>query len=348
MSGRASALIGLLAAVMAAPAAYATYPERPLTLINPYPSNGTPDINGTPRITKLVKMMQTLSVPSLPDSLAQQTVQILGGALRQTVKVERRPTGQTLNGVRDATTAGADGYTLLFVGNPALTNYPALGHKLPYDARKGLAPVAPLAWMPMALIAATEYVARDTQELIERARRRSGAVNYASPGNGSTAHLVGELFRQRAGIDVVHVPYNGSNPAMTAVITGQVEFGFVPLPAVLPYLENGKVRVLGIASSRRHPVLPQTPTLAEAGLPDFEAEGWFGIFVPAGVGPAIVSLLNYEINRGLQDEAVQQELLLQGLLPARASVEEFRNRIERERERWTILARTLPRAAPAP
>jgi tripartite-type tricarboxylate transporter receptor subunit TctC len=345
---RAAVLACLLAGVVSAPAAQGTYPERPLTLINPYPPNGAPDIIGTPRITKLVKMMQTLSVPSLPDSLAQQTAQILGGALQQTVKIERRPTGKTLNGVSDAAVAGADGYTLLFVGNPALTNYPALGHKLPYDARKGLAPVAPLAWMPMALVAATEYVAKDTQELVDRARRRPGLVNYASPGDGSTAHLTGELFRRRAGIDVVHVAYNGSNPAMTAVITGQVEFGFVPLPAVLPYLENGKLRILGIASPRRHPVLPQTPTLAEAGLPDFEAEGWFGVFAPAGVGPAIVSLLNYEINRGLQDEAVQQELLAQGLLPARASVEDFRSRIERERERWTALARTLPQAAPAP
>ncbi|MGH8617910.1 MAG: tripartite tricarboxylate transporter substrate-binding protein [Burkholderiales bacterium] len=344
MRRRAAALAGLLAATMAA--AQAAYPERPLTLINPYPSNGTPDINGTPRITKLVKMMQTLSVPSLPDSLAQQTLQILQGSLRTTVKLERRPTGKTLNGVRDVAQADADGYTLLFTGNPALTNYPALGHKLPYDAGRGLAPVAPLAWMPMALIASTEHVAKDTQELIERARRRPGAVNYASPGDGSTAHLTGELFRRRAGIDVVHVAYNGSNPAMTAVITGQVEFGFVPLPAVLPYLENGKLRILGIASSRRHPVLPQTPTLAEAGLPDFEAEGWFGVFVPAGVDAAIVSLLNYEINRGLQDEATQRELLAQGLLPARASVEEFRTRIERERARWMELARTLPRGTP--
>lgn len=332
----------------AGPAAHATYPERPLTLINPYPSNGAPDITGTPRITKLIKMMQTLSVPSLPDGLALQTVQILQGALRTTVRIERRPTGKTLNGVRDAALAEGDGYTLLFTGNPALTNYPALGHKLPYDARQGLAPVAAVAWMPIALVAATAHVANDTQDLIERARRRPGAVNYASPGDGSTAHLAGELFRRRAGIDVVHVSYNGSNFAMNAVITGQIEFGFVPLTAVLPYLEGGKLRVLGIASPQRHPAVPQTPTLAEAGLPEFEAEAWFGVFAPAGVNPAIVSLLNYEINRGLQDEAVQRELLAQGLVPARGSVEEFRARIERERARWADLARTLPRAAPSP
>jgi tripartite-type tricarboxylate transporter receptor subunit TctC len=323
----------------AAAGAQTAYPDRPLTVINPYPSTGSPDISGTPRITKLIKMMQTLSTPSLPDQLAQQLVFILGGTLGQVPQLERVPKGNTANGARQAARAPADGHTLLFIGSQPVTITPVFQPRLAPDPLKGLVPVALLARMPIALIAARAHPARTVQEVIERARRDPGAVTAGSAGDGTTSHLTAELFRQRAAPGLVPVSYNGSVPAMNAVITGQVEFGFVPLAAVLPILGGGKLKLLGIASPERHPALPEIPTIAESGVPGFEAEGWFGVFVTAGTGASIVSLLNYQINRGLREDARRREWIALGLLPALGTAEEFQALIEQDRMLWAGLLR---------
>lgn len=313
------------------------YPDRPLTLVVPFPATGSADITGTPRITKLIKMMQTLSTPSLTDSLAQQLAQVLTGALGQPVNLERHPSGKTIAGTRYAARATPDGYTLLFAGNPTITIYPSLYPSLPFDPARDLMPVATIAWLPIALIAASDNPAQTVGYLIERARLMPGQINYAAVGDGSTAHLTGELFRVMSGTEIVRVNYNGSVPAVNAVFTRQVEFGFVPLTAVLPYLEGGKVRIIAVASAARHPAAPEVPTIAESGLTGFEASGWFGVFAPARTSSAIVSLLNYEINKALATEALQRALSSQGLLAAPGSSEEFRALIEKDRARWARL-----------
>jgi tripartite-type tricarboxylate transporter receptor subunit TctC len=317
------------------------YPDRPLTLVVPFPPIGSADIYGAPRITKLVKMMQTLSTPSLSDSLALELVQSLSGALDRPVNLDRHPRGRTIPGTRHATRAKPDGYTLLFADNPTITIFPALYPKLPFDPHKDLLPVAAFARMPIVLISASDNTATTVRHVTDRARMAPGQINYATVGDASTSHLTGELFRIASGAQIVPVTYNGSVPAINAVVTRHVEFGFVPLPAVLPYLDGGKVRVIAIAAASRHPAVPAVPTIAESGLPGFEANGWFGVFTPARTPGAIVSLLNYEINRALSEEALQRTLLARGFTPAPGSSEEFRELIQKDSERWGKLVRGL-------
>jgi tripartite-type tricarboxylate transporter receptor subunit TctC len=306
----------------------------------PFPATGSADIYGSPRITKLVKMMQTLSTPSLTDTLALELVQSLSGAFERPVNLQRHPRGKTIAGTIHAARAKPDGYTLLFAGNPTITIFPSLYSKLPFDPLKDLLPVAAFAHMPIALITESDNPARSVRDVIDHARMLPGQINYAIPGDASTAHLTGELFRAMSGTHIVHVTYNGSVPAINAVVTRHVEFGFVPLPAVLPYVEGGKIRIIAVSSGSRHPSVPSVPTVAESGLAGFDAYGWFGIFTPARTSGAIVSLLNYEINKALAEEALQRSLLTQGFTAAPGSTEEFRELIRKDSERWAPLVRS--------
>ena len=336
---RAFALFGLLLGQSLGSDAY---PDRPLTLVVPFPTSGSADISGNPPITKLIKMMQTLSTPSLTDVLAQDLAYTLSSALGQPVNIKRHPGGKTVDGARYAARSAPDGYTLLFAGNPTITIFPSVYRRLPFDPQRDLIPVANLARMPIALITASDNPAKTVRHVIERARFMPGQINYAVVGDGSTAHLTGESFRAASGIELVHVNYNGSIPAINAVITRNIEFGFVPLPAVLPFLIGGKVRIISIASAGRHPAVPAVPTIAESGLDGFEASGWFGVFVPARTSGATVSLLNYEINRALSEESLQRMLNGKGLVAAPGSPEEFRILVEHDRERWARLLKALP------
>jgi tripartite-type tricarboxylate transporter receptor subunit TctC len=310
---------------------HAEYPDRPVALILPFPATGSTDISGIPRISKLLRIMQNVSAPSLTDDMVQQLRQTLAGGLGQPVNLLRRVGG---NGTRYVARSAADGYTLLFADNPTITVFPALNPSPSFDALRDLVPVAMFARMPIALITVADRPQESLRDVIERARRLPGSINYASAGDGSTSHLTGELFAAMSGAQIVHVNYNGSLPAMNAVLTGQVELGFVPLPAVLPYLGGGKIRIIAMASGTRHPAVAGIATIAETGVADFDASGWFGIFAPARTPSAIVSLLNYDINRALSEDLLQRSLIAQGMLPAPGSSEDFRAQVERDRERW--------------
>ena len=319
----------------------AAYPDRPVELILPFPATGSTDIAGIPRISKLVRIMQNMSAPSLTDNMVQQLQQTLAAALGQPVTTLRRVRGKTNAGTRYVAQSAADGYTLLFADNPTITVFPVLNPTPSVDTLRDLVPVAMFARMPIALITVADRPHESLRDLIERAQRLPGSINYASAGDGSTSHLTGELFRAMSGAQIVHVNYNGSLPAMNAVLTGQVELGFVPLPAVLPHLGGGKIRIVAMASGGRHPAVRDAPTIAEAGVPGFDASGWFGIFVPAGTPGAIVSLLNYDINRALSEDLLQRTLIAQGLLPAPGSSEDFRAQVEHDRARWAQVLRTV-------
>lgn len=320
---------------------HAAYPDRPVVLILPFPATGSTDISGIPRVSKLVRIMQNVSAPSLTDNMVQQLRQTLSGALGQPVNLLRRGSGKTNAGTRYVAQSAADGYTLLFADNPTITVFPTLTPSPQIDALRELAPVAMFARMPIALIAVAGRPQESLRDLIERARRLPGSINYASAGDGSTSHLTGELFAAMSGAQIVHVNYNGSLPAMNAVLTDQVELGFVPLPAVLPYLGGGKIRIIAMASAMRHPAVAGIATLEEAGVAGFDASGWFGLFAPARTPGSIVSLLNYDINRALSEDLLQRSLIAQGLLPAPGSSEEFRAQVESDRERWTKVLKTI-------
>lgn len=319
---------------------HAAYPDRPVELILPFPATGSTDISGIPRINKLTRIMQNMSAPSLTDTMVQQLQQTLAGALGQPVNLLRRVRGKTNAGTRYVAQSAADGYTLLFADNPTITVFPALNPTPSFDTLAELVPVAMFARMPIALITVADRPQESLRDIIERARRFPGSINYASAGDGSTSHLTGELFAAMSGAQIVHINYNGSLPAMNAVLTGQIELGFVPLPAVLPHLGGGKVRIIAMASDMRHPTVAGVPTIAEAGVAGFDASGWFGVFAPARTPSAIVSLLNYDINRALSEDLLQRYLLAQGLMPAPGSSEEFRAQVQYDRERWTRLLRT--------
>jgi tripartite-type tricarboxylate transporter receptor subunit TctC len=320
---------------------HAAYPDHPVELILPFPATGSTDISGIPRISKLVRIMQNVSTPSLTDNMVQQLQQTLAGALGQPVNVLRRVRGKTNAGTRYVAQSTADGYTLLFADNPTITVFPALNPSPSFDALTDLVPVAMFARMPIALITIADRPQESLRDVIERARRFPGSINFASAGDGSTSHLTGELFAAMSRAQIVHVNYNGSLPAMNAVLTGQVELGFVPLPAVLPHLGGGKIRIIAMASGMHHPAVAEVPTIAEAGVAGFDANGWFGLFAPARTPSAIVSLLNYDINHALSEDLLQRSLLAQGLLPAPGSSEEFRVQVASDRERWARILKTV-------
>ncbi len=314
------------------------FPERPLTLVVPFPPTGSPDINGTPRMmTKLVKLVQTLSTPSLPDALALDLIGGLSAALEQTIHFERKSGGMTVAATQFVAQTAPDGHTLLFADNPTITTYPTLVRPSRHDSQRELAPLAMIAEVPLALVGDADNTARSLRQVIERVRFVPGQVNFAALGDGTTSHLASEAFRRALGLQFARVNYNGSTPALNAVATRNVEFGFVPLTAVLPFVGGGKIKMLAIASSRRHPAAPNVPTIAESAAGGFEVSGWFGLFAPLRTPSAVVSLLNYDINRVLAEDGWQRMLLARGLFPVRASTEEFRALIARDNARWSGL-----------
>ena len=319
----------------------AAYPERPVVLILPFPGTGSTDIAGIPRISKLARIMQNVSAPSLTDNMVQDIQQSLAAALGQPVNVLRRVRGKTNMGARYVAQSAPDGYTLLFADAPTITVFPVLNPKPPVDTATELVPVGMFVRMPIALIAATDHPPETVREIVERARRLPGSINYGSAGEGSTSHLTGELLAAMTGAPIVHVNYNGSLPAMNAVLTGQVELAFVPLPAVLPYLPGGKVRIVAMASSMRHPAVAGIATIAESGVAGFDASGWFGLFAPARTPSAVISLLNYDLNRALGEEFLQRALTMQGMLPAAGTSEDFRAQVEADRARWGAILKTV-------
>ena len=319
----------------------AAYPERAVVLILPFPGTGSTDIAGIPRISKLARIMQNVSAPSLTDNMVQDIQQSLAAALGQPVNVLRRVRGKKNMGARYVAQSAPDGYTLLFADAPTITVFPVLNPKPPVDTATELVPVGMFVRMPIALIAATDHPPETVREIVERARRLPGSINYGSAGEGSTSHLTGELLAAMTGAPIVHVNYNGSLPAMNAVLTGQVELAFVPLPAVLPYLPGGKVRIVAMASSMRHPAVAGIATIAESGVAGFDASGWFGLFAPARTPSAVISLLNYDLNRALGEEFLQRALTMQGMLPAAGTSEDFRAQVEADRARWGAILKTV-------
>jgi tripartite-type tricarboxylate transporter receptor subunit TctC len=211
---------------------------------------------------------------------------------------------------------------------------PTLFNSLPYDPVKDLAPVSFLGAISSVLVVNSASPIRSMIELISYAKANPGKLNFASSGNGLAPHLSGEMFRVMAGIDVVHIPYNGSPPAMLAVLNGDASYMFQILPTALTYIKSGKIRALAITSPKRSILLPDVPTVAESGLPKFEWLAWFGISVPAGTSKEIIAKLNMAIVKALKTPEVEERLLSQGIEPLASSPEQFSEYIKAETLRW--------------
>jgi tripartite-type tricarboxylate transporter receptor subunit TctC len=205
---------------------------------------------------------------------------------------------------------------------------------MPYDHVKDFAPVVLVAGVPNVLEVTPSLPVHSVADLIKLAKEKPGQINFASSGSGTSIHLSGELFKTMAGVDMTHVPYKGSAPAITDLIGGQVQVMFDNLPSSLQQIKAGKLRAIAVTSAQRAPALPDIPTIAESGLPGFEATSWFGIVAPAGTPPTIIARINADVNQWLQSPEAKEKLLAQGAVAAGGSPEQFVAYIHAETEKW--------------
>ena len=258
-----------------------SYPQRPITLVVGYAAGGATDIAAR------------LMAKSLADVLGQ------------TVVVENKTGANSNIGAEVVARAKPDGYTL-YVGSIANTINRTLYGQLNYDFVKDFEPIAMLATIPNVLVVNPKIPARTVQEYIQYARKNPGKLTCASSGNGSSIHLSCELFKMQAGVDILHVPYRGSGPAVADLLGGQVDSMFDNLPSSLPHVQAGKLRAIGVTSVQRLSVLPEVPTLGESGLKDFDVQSWFGLMAPAGTPRPIVDRLNAAVNQALAGSDIKQ------------------------------------------
>ena len=280
-------------------AAAQNYPHKPLRLIVPFPPGGGNDI------------------------LARSVGQRLAEKIGQQIIVDNRGGAGGLIGAELAARAAPDGYTLFLasIGNLAFT--PALHAKLPYDPVRDFAPVTLLATSAFIMVVNPSVPAKSVQELIALAKARPGALNYASAGQGSSLHMTAEIFKLATGADLVHIAYKGSAPALTDLISGQVQIMFGTMPATLPQVKAGKLRALGVSGAKRSAAAPEVPTIAEAGVPGFEVLNWYGLVAPGKTPAAIVLQLNRELVKTLKSPEMIDALHAQGLEAAGGAPEKF-------------------------
>jgi tripartite-type tricarboxylate transporter receptor subunit TctC len=287
-----------------------TFPSRQVTIISPYQAGGTSDI--------------------IARSLARK----LGDLWRQTVIVENRPGANGGIGINAVVHAPADGYTLLAVASSALTLNPLFYPKLSYDAGRDLAPVSRTGAVPNVIVINPKVAATDLKSLIALAKSKPGSLDYASQGNGSNGHMTGEMFRQLAGIDIVHIPYKGSAPAVTDLIGGQVQIMFDNLPSVLEQIRAGQLRALAVTSRARTSLLPDVPTVAEAALPGFDSSAWFAVMVAKQTPEPVRAQIEQAVASVLNDRDIQDSLAAVGITVAAEGSAELANRIEQESRAW--------------
>ena len=299
-----------------AAAAQQAYPQRPVRIIVPYPPG-----SGTDIATRI---------------LGQKLTELWG----QPVLVDNRPGAGAIIGVDAVAKAAPDGYTLGIADNGPLAINPSVYAKLPYDPVKDFAPVTEVATLPFMLVVNPSLPVKNVAELIALAKSRPGQINYASVGNGSVVHLATELFKTRAGVDLKHIPYKGSAPALQGVLAGDASVMFVNLFSALPLVQSGKLRALAAASATRIGALPDLPTIAEAGVPGYQFQTWFGLLAPAGTPRPVVAKLNEDFRRVLAMPDVRDTFLNKGgFEPVGSSVENFTQLIPAEIERWGKVVR---------
>ncbi|MBO0987013.1 tripartite tricarboxylate transporter substrate binding protein [Delftia sp. SD018] len=304
-----AALLTLPLATLAQP----SYPARAITLVVPFaPGGGT-------------------------DSIARDIAKNLGERLGQPVVVDNRGGAGGAIGAAAVAKAPADGYTLLFATSTFITNA-AVEAKLSYDPLKDFAPVAMIGRGPLLLVASRQVGATSVAQLVAAARAQPQGLNYCSAGNGSINHLAGEMFRQRAGLELTHVPFKGSGPATVELLAGRVDLFFATVPTILAQVREGKLPLLAVTSARRSPLFPDTPTVAEAGLPGFEVGTWWGVLAPGKTPKAIVDALNRAVNEAAAAEPMPGRLEHEGASAVRLTPAAFGEELRKELALWRGIA----------
>ncbi|MDQ2962162.1 MAG: tripartite tricarboxylate transporter substrate binding protein [Pseudomonadota bacterium] len=290
--------------------------------------------------TRAIKLVVPFTAGSATDTLARIVGDQLATRWGQPVVVENRPGAGGTIGAAVVARAEPDGYTLAVISVGHVVNA-QIYDNLPYDTLRDFAGVIPLGNLPSVLAVPASLGAKSVAELVAMAKARPGALNYASGGVGSASHINAEKFRAATGIDVVHVPTKGAQEMMVETITGRTQFGFYPIIAALPMIRDGKLLALAVSSSRRAAVLPDLPTIAEAGVPDAQFDFWIGLLAPAKTPREIVAKLNIEIARILEQSDVRQRLAGLGVEPMPMSAAQFEGYM---REEFTTLGRVMKAA----
>ena len=291
------------------------YPEKTIRLIVPYTPGGTADL------------------------LARTVGQKMAESFGQQVIIDNRPGAGGNLGADLAAKAAPDGYTLLMGTVATHAINPHLYPNLPYDAAKDFAPIILLATLPNLLVVNPSLAATNVKQLIALAKAKPGELAYASAGNGTSQHLSGELFKKMTGVDMIHIPYKGSAPAVTDLVGGQVQLMFDNIASSLPQVRAGKLRALAVTGPRRSPVLPDLPTVSEAGLPGFSITSWFALFAPAGTPAKILLRLNKEAAKAIALQELRQQWLGQGIEPTGGTAEQLAAFRRIEAAQWGKIVR---------
>jgi tripartite-type tricarboxylate transporter receptor subunit TctC len=305
-----TALLACTAVVGTAPAQ--SYPQRPVRLIVPYAPGGSADI-----AARLISEAWSKS---------------FGG----TLVVENRAGAGGNIGVDAVAKSPADGYTI-GLQTVSLAINPGLFPRMPYDTLKDLAPIGMVASSQHVLVVNNKVPAKNLQELIALAKASPGKLTYGSAGNGSTFHMSAELFKSVANVSIVHVPYRGGGPALVDTIAGQVDMSFPVISAAQQHVQGGKLTALAVTGAKRSALLPNVPTAAEAGLPDYQFETWFMVFAPTGTPKPIIDKLNASLNSALAAQATKERMVKEGFEPTPTTPEAARQRLEREMPMWAKL-----------
>ena len=284
--------------------------------------------------TKPVRIINAFAPGGPSDLLSRAVGDKLQGTWGQPVIVEAKPGADGLIGMEFAAKSPADGYTIVTVpvGNAVLL--PNLRSKLPYDMGKDFVPITLLATVQNVLVVGANVPASSLKELIAYAKANPGKLSFASPGAGSSPHIAGEMLKSATGMDMIHVAYKGTGPALNDVMGGQVTMFFSQMSSALPLVKQGKLKGLGVASLRRHPAATEIPTIAEQDQPGFEAMAWYALFAPAGTPPDIVSKIASDATKALQMQDVKDKLSALGADPVGGTPEEFALRLKNENARW--------------
>ncbi|WAI83246.1 MULTISPECIES: Bug family tripartite tricarboxylate transporter substrate binding protein [Achromobacter] len=312
----------LVAAALALPAtpdahaqAGSDWPTRPITLVVPFPPGGTTDL------------------------LARLIAREASAGLGQSIVVENRPGAGGGIGAAAVARAKPDGYTLLMgtVGTQASNQF--LYAQLPYDAARDFAPVTLLANSPNVLLVNPKVGVNSVAQLLEQARRNPGSLNFASTSLGGSPHLSGELFNSMAHVDIRHVPYKGSAPAMTDLIGGQVQLMYDNLPSAMGQIKSGAVKALAVTTAARVPMLPDVPTVAESGLPGYEVNAWFGLLAPAGTPAPIIKRLQTVVADAMQDKSLRGQVEALGAIPVANTPQDYAAIIRADTDKWRTVIR---------
>ena len=311
------AATAMLASVLLAGAGHALaqeYPSRPVKLIVPFAAGGPADVYG------------------------RAVAQRLQDVLKQSFVVENRPGAGSLIGTEAVAKSAPDGYTLLLMSNTHTVNESLFASK-PYELMRDFAPVAPINYSDLVLVTRPTLEAGTTADLLKMAKAKPGDLSYASSGPGTPYHMAGELFKAMAGINILHIPYKGSSGARTDVLSGQVDMMFDAVPTMVEFVRSGRVKALATTGKTRSQVLPNVPTMAESGVPDYEAVIWLGLLAPKGTPAAIVNRLNEEVGKMASDPQVVQAWAKQGATPMKMSPDAFSKYMQDDIAKWARIVK---------